>query len=153
MKRKIIDITFEEFNKLNLFGYARKWFEYPDKTKRLQWEKVNLNDEIQKNYDLKEYKNKYMIVAIHKNSSLAEKYEQIFEKHYGKNLKQDTNRPELPEGFYYCDKWLNHFGATTFLISGPTEKLYTDNPRKYYITEDYFDISKEETEKVYRIKF
>ena len=143
--RKLIDITLDKFKKLNLIGYKRERIKISDNTHRLGWKKVKLNDELN-NYELE--KGKFLIIAIHNDSNKALEYEKI----WNKKFKEKTIIVDgLPCDFYYFDKWLNHFGATTYLI-GVTEKLYTNNPKKWYIRDDYFDIYKNETEIIYRIK-
>lgn len=152
MNKKLFDISFEEFQKLSIIGHIRKWHTLEDKTKRLKWFPVNIAEEILTQYNKENYTGKYIIVCLHKNHEQAKTVEDYWNKYNQVSIEERQKMlQELPDNFYYWDKWLNKHGASTYLI-GITEKLYTDNPKKYYITEDYFDINKEETEIIYRIK-
>lgn len=156
MKKHLKKLTLKEFLALNLHGFKRIKKDTDKHSYRLCWEKILLNDLIKEELKYSKEHNEnanHIVVAIHKNQDDATIYEKIWKRDYGKKnfLERGENKPEeLPDNFYYCDKWLNHFGVATYLIASGINKLYQTG-KKYFIAEDYFDISKEETETVYFI--
>lgn len=151
MKKYTTEISESNFRKLNLIGYKREWITLEDGTKRLGWKKVILNDEID---DVKKDWDEYfkgsprtIVIAIHNDWELAEEYEKIWNESDPKDIRTRAN---LPDGFYYWDKFLNKLGATTYQLGCGISKLYS-RETKWYITEDYFDINKKETQDVFFI--
>lgn len=133
-KNYITEISLKDFLKLNLVGYVHERQELPDGTHQLVWKEHNLNEEVLKNMNWEENKNKTVVVAVHKNWEKA---------------KQEIT--SWDDDFFYLDKWLCRFsGATTYIIGADISKLYKGK-NKWYIVEDYFDIPYDQTETIYFI--
>lgn len=134
----ITEITLDDFLKLNLVGYERRWKDFVDEEgkeyRKLVWNEINLNDEVLENMNWEDNEEKTVVVAIHKNWEKAK-----LQNHYDFF------------DFYYYDKWLNKLGASTFILGADIKKLYKGSS-KWYIKEDYFEIPYKETEKIYFIK-
>ena len=129
----ITEISLDDFLKLNLVGYKREWVNCGE-YKKLEWVEHNLNDLVLDAMNDTDWnKRQTVVVAIHKNW-----------------IKAKTGEYDYESDFYYYDKWLNKSGAATYIIGADIEKLYK-GAKKWYITEDYFDIPYAETEAIYFI--
>lgn len=133
-KKYVTEISLEDFKKLNLVGYKRVWKDL-ENYRILVWEKHNINDIIDKEM------NSWEKGVLEPNTC-------VIAIHSGYDEYKDDNK-KIGENFYY-DKWLNRSGARTYQIGFGISKMY-NSKSKWYCCEDYFDIKKDETERIYFI--
>lgn len=158
MEILITHISFDDFQKLNLKGkrHVRKYFRSSDDKEvpytetiesfydkngdlhtlhlngfysKLVWDEIDFTEVVKENIEFskeQDWKNP-ICLAIHKK---------------GENEIESS----------YLDKWLTPGGLQTYLIRCDVKHLYSR--RNYFYTkDDYFDIDKRQTEKVYLIYF
>lgn len=151
MNTFVTEISEKDFRKLKLKGYFRQRIDVDEKSHRLGWVEHDINEKIdeEKKEWNKWFKNeaKCIVVAIHKDQKLALEYEKIWKKSLEK--RDFMVRRDLPDGFYYWDKYLNHSGASTYQIGCGIDHLYST--RDYWEARggDYWQVKKNETEAIY----